>query len=855
MGIIQHLIISLYFRWLVWRMAGPIDTLWIEINAELDAANDAIDDFVDDAEDKLKGLGDTADDTFEDMGDSVKKSTSLMGRLFEGLSGGIKKMMGDAATDTAVANAAFGLMTGGASALLGVVMQLATAIPNFFQNSAREAIAANKQFETFTSQFETLLGSKALANERLEELAVFGVETPFELPEIVEASRQLEVFGGAAIATGDNLRLIGDMAAGVNQPIQGVAFWIGRMYDAMQNGQPFGEASMRLQEMGILSGDVRREIEEMAKSGEDGTAVFERFAERVGSKFAGNMERLSKTLGGVQSNLADFQGNLLRVSGKELFEEFRQANVDFLATLSENEEGITAIGQNIGGIMADILRLGRELSSGFDIKVVIEQLKDFTEGARDFVRQVSPAIVELKRFGMVFAAFGVDVATAGEKVAEEQERMGFWEGILTTLSQAVALSTAGWAGLLATIKPVVVVLYNLANAMNSIMRLDWNGAAESAAAASEQWEDGLIDLDAGTKAWEESMRDSIASMEAMANATNDLDDASDDLKDDPITEEDIIEEPDAILDKIKSLSNQMIDAVEQRDKAQEANQKNHNERMAAIIKQGVEAWQAIHDNYNEAVAKTQAEAAEKEAQILASTQEQLAALRESTDKQLNDRRKGFQLKERRETEDHLRELRRLEDDYLFNLQDAVRARDARAIIDLQRNFNKAKDQKQESFDVSQGRDKEDYNRELADIRNGERERRDEILQSQAEQLADVRAHEQERLAELAIKRDEDLEQLRVNQEMKLEQERVSFAERQSALDEALQARLAAIAKSLSDQDDITEEGARSILETFNDYFGIGGDIDKMMDDFAKRRNQRMEIEVSYKETAPIAPRS
>jgi hypothetical protein len=181
--------------------------------------------------------------------------------------------------------------------------------------------------------------------------------------------------------------------------------------------------------------------------------------------------------------------------------------------------------------------------------------------------------------------------------------------------------------------------------------------------------------------------------------------------------------------------------------------------MAAIIKQGVDMWQSINDRYNEAVAKTRAEAAEKEAEIFASTQEQLAALRESTDKQLNDRRKGFQLRERRETEDHLRELRRLEDDYLFNLADAVRARDARAIIDLQRNFNKAKDQKQESFDVSQGRGKEDYNRELADIRNGEREKRDEILRSQSEQLADVRAHEAERLAELAIKRDEDLEQL------------------------------------------------------------------------------------------------
>ena len=100
----------------------------------------------------------------------------------------------------------------------------------------------------------------------LDRLYKFGATTPFEFPEVEKAARIMQTFGLDVTTTGKNLELVGNIAAGVGQPFDEVATWVSRMYDAIQSGRPFGEASARLQEMGALSGTARNRIEEMGRS-------------------------------------------------------------------------------------------------------------------------------------------------------------------------------------------------------------------------------------------------------------------------------------------------------------------------------------------------------------------------------------------------------------------------------------------------------------------------------------------------------------------------------------------------------------------------------------------------------------
>lgn len=176
------------------------------------------------------------------------------------------------------------------------------------------AIKSAADMESMQVAWETLLGSTEAAKDRMAELKEFAATTPFEIPEVMQASRQLQVFGGTTLATGDNLRMVGDIAAGTQQPFTDVAMWIGRTYDAMKSGQPFGEAAMRLQEMGALSGDGRRKLEELAAGVKDGSITMNQAWKGTGNvfgQFSGLMEKQSQTTAGQWSNLMDNLGQTL----------------------------------------------------------------------------------------------------------------------------------------------------------------------------------------------------------------------------------------------------------------------------------------------------------------------------------------------------------------------------------------------------------------------------------------------------------------------------------------------------------------------------------------------------------------
>jgi len=170
-------------------------------------------------------------------------------------------------------------------------------------------IQAAAQFESFRVQFEVLLGDATVAKERINELAEFAAKTPFQLPEVVDASRQLEVLTKGALATGEGLRMVGDVAAGTGVRINEIAMWFGRLYDNIQSGRPVGEALMRLQELGAVSGETRGELEKLQKENRmqaEGWDIVTKAMER----FGGMMDKQAETLGGKLSNLEDNFGQV-----------------------------------------------------------------------------------------------------------------------------------------------------------------------------------------------------------------------------------------------------------------------------------------------------------------------------------------------------------------------------------------------------------------------------------------------------------------------------------------------------------------------------------------------------------------
>lgn len=172
------------------------------------------------------------------------------------------------------------------------------------RGAAMAGVDFRSKIEDLAVSFRTLLGSSDAANMRIAELAKFAAETPFELPGIGKANKVLETLTKGALSGKDGMKLVGDAAAVADAPIEELAVHIGRLYDALMSGRKAGESIMRLQELGIISGDTRNKIESLQKVGAKGPEVWAVASAALG-RFAGEMERRSQTFSGRLSTLRD----------------------------------------------------------------------------------------------------------------------------------------------------------------------------------------------------------------------------------------------------------------------------------------------------------------------------------------------------------------------------------------------------------------------------------------------------------------------------------------------------------------------------------------------------------------------
>jgi len=158
--------------------------------------------------------------------------------------------------------------------------------------------------ETLTLQFKPLLGNLAAAKERVRELVEFTNKTPWHLDEAAAANKTLESLTRGALSSKAGMMLVGDAAAVAGAGFQETATSVGRLYDGLMSGRPVGEAAQRLQELGLISGTTRNQIEAMQAanvSGIETWAVVEKQLQRN----KGAQDALGESLEGLRSTQDD----------------------------------------------------------------------------------------------------------------------------------------------------------------------------------------------------------------------------------------------------------------------------------------------------------------------------------------------------------------------------------------------------------------------------------------------------------------------------------------------------------------------------------------------------------------------
>jgi lambda family phage tail tape measure protein len=188
-----------------------------------------------------------------------------------------------------------------------------------FGDIAIEALKASAAMEQQKVAFTTMLGSAERANSLLRDMQEFAGSTPFSFNEVVDAGKRLVAFGFEADSVVGNLRMLGDVAAGLSQPVGDMVYLFGQI---KTQGRAMTQDLMQFANRGVpiydelakVLGVSTSQVKEFASQGKIGFKEIEQVFKNMsseGGKFAGLMDAQSKTLSGKWSNFGD---NLDRIA-------------------------------------------------------------------------------------------------------------------------------------------------------------------------------------------------------------------------------------------------------------------------------------------------------------------------------------------------------------------------------------------------------------------------------------------------------------------------------------------------------------------------------------------------------------
>lgn len=235
--------------------------------------------------------------------------------------------------------------------VLGVIGGV-TALKNF----ATELVNVRGQFQQLEIAFSTMLKSKEKADKLMSELVDIAAKTPFDLQGIASSAKQMLAYGSSAENVGDELVMLGNVAAGVGSQLGDLAYLYGtlrtqgRAY-AVDIRQFAGRGIPIYEELAKVLGVTKDKVSELVKEGKVGFKEVEQAFKNMTSEsgiYYNLMEEQSKSLTGQLSNLGDAWDSMLNEIGKNT-QGIASSGISALKGLIENYE---MVGKVLLGLIA-----------------------------------------------------------------------------------------------------------------------------------------------------------------------------------------------------------------------------------------------------------------------------------------------------------------------------------------------------------------------------------------------------------------------------------------------------------------------------------------------------------------------
>lgn len=272
---------------------------------------------------------------------------------------------------------------------------------------------SNADMETYKNTLAVVLKDEKKAVDTLAWATDFAAKTPFEIPQIVEATTRLTAYGMNAQKT---LGIIGDMAAVMGKDLMSAV-------EAVADAQT-GELE-RLKEFGI----TKKMIEDQAKlmkvtvTNNQGQITDQKAFNAVlfkimEDRYKGGMEMQSKTFKGMLSNVKDFISSAGRTLGQPIFDRFKDGMSSLLGWLNklQSSGAIQAFANTVGKATDFILKVFGEVKR-YVLDVIDKIVKKITQWYNDNKPKIDKLGEALKSAFKKLSEFATPIITWLKDVA------------------------------------------------------------------------------------------------------------------------------------------------------------------------------------------------------------------------------------------------------------------------------------------------------------------------------------------------------------------------------------------------------------------------------------------------------
>lgn len=278
----------------------------------------------------------------------------------------LSKKMGDADSASKNLNDGFTVLKG---TMANLASQAISKVVDGFKSLVGGAVDYQKSMEYYTTSFTVMTGSADKASETVQKLADIGATTPFDMPQLADATSLLMNFGFSADDAVDSMMMLGDISQGNADKLNTIA----RAYGKMNSAQKVSLESINmmidagfnpLQEISEKTGESMQSLYDRVSKGKMSVDEITESMQRStseGGKYFQSMDAQSQTLDGRLSTLSDTVNSKL---GEALQPVLQQAadewipnitsaidNMDMDSVVSVIDEIISCVGDLFGFIM------------------------------------------------------------------------------------------------------------------------------------------------------------------------------------------------------------------------------------------------------------------------------------------------------------------------------------------------------------------------------------------------------------------------------------------------------------------------------------------------------------------------